>query len=96
MKILIIIVFMLLLPVAGRAQTPKPRFIGFGGLYVSIARTTPINEQTFKWRDANLEFTAIFPTRWERIAGQVEVIKAFDSRAPLLRIAVAFTLIEGR
>ena len=95
MKILIIIL-LLVAPAFAQTPAPKPRFIGFGGLYVSIARTTPINEQTFKWRDANLEWTAIFPIRNSRFAFQVELIKAFDSRAPLLRGAVAFTVFKGR
>ena len=68
------------------SQTP---IIGWGGLYVSLARTTPVTKQAFRTQDFNIEATAIFPLRNSKWAFHIEMIQPFAHREPLLRIAVA-------
>ena len=63
--------------------------IGWGGLYVSVARTTPIAKQTFNRRDFNIEATAIFPIRKSKFAFQLELIQSLSGGQPVLRIAIA-------
>ena len=93
MKIILlsIIIFLSCLPV--RAQTtPKKQFpIAKPDIFVSIARTTPIN-QLGKWKaqDWNGEFIIIFPVKNTKFAFQAEIIKNFTLDAPLVRFAVSY------
>ena len=89
-KILLTCLLSLIFGIAAHAQTvKKPPLIGWGGLYVSVAHTTPITKQTFRRDDFNVEFTAIFPVRNSKWAFQVELIQPMIRREPLLRLAVA-------
>ena len=90
MKTLLTILLSLIFGITAYSQTvKKPPLIGWGGLYVSIAHTTPITKQTFRRDDFNVEFTAIFPVRNSKWAFHIEVIQSFNGQVPLLRVAAA-------
>ena len=85
----LIIILLLVAPAFAQTPAPKPRFVRWGGLFVSVARTAPITERRFSWRDVYGEGTVLINVG-KRGNIQLEFFKSFTSGDVFFRAGVGF------